>query len=167
MTCQSINHVPADGAIHQINISPGGVPKFPVRAAEVTLHGLAGDRQRNRRVHGGPRRAVCLYSLEMIDLLRAEGHPIAPGTTGENVTIAGIDWARIRPGTQLLLGDRTLVQVTAYTAPCRNIAGSFIDGDSTRISQQRFPGQARLYARVLVPGHIACGDRVSVVPATR
>ncbi len=50
-----------DGRIVQLNTSPGGVPKLPVPEAEVTPSGMAGDRQRNLRFHGGPRRALCLY----------------------------------------------------------------------------------------------------------
>jgi MOSC domain-containing protein YiiM len=99
----------------------------------------------------------------VIDLLRTEGHPIAPGTTGENITISGVDWTRIRPGVHILLGNETLLEVTAYTAPCKNIAASFIDGDFTRIAQKRFPGRARLYARVLTPGRVGRGDRVRVI----
>lgn len=98
----SIDRAAGAGRVHQINVSPGGVPKLPVPEAEVMLQGLAGDRQRNRRIHGGPRRALCLYSLEVIDLLRAEGHPIAPGTAGENITISGVDWSDLRPGARIL-----------------------------------------------------------------
>ena len=52
--------------------------------------GLEGDRQRDLRFHGGPLRAVSLYSLELIEALQAEGHPIAPGAMGENLTMAGV-----------------------------------------------------------------------------
>ena len=37
--------------------------------------------------HGGPERALCLFSLERILELQAEGHPIFPGAAGENITI--------------------------------------------------------------------------------
>ena len=78
--------------VHQISVSDGGVPKRPVFEARVTAQGVAGDRQRNVKVHGGPDRAVCLYSLELIEALKQEGHPIAPGSSGENFTLAGLDW---------------------------------------------------------------------------
>src|SRR5215217_2518506 len=124
--------------ISSLNISPGGVPKRPVAEAEVTANGLRGDDQYNKKHHGGPDRAVCLFSAELIEALRAEGHPIAPGTTGENVTIAGLDWTRVTPGARLRLGGAE-VEVTSYTTPCRTIQGSFADGRFSRISQKSHP----------------------------
>src|SRR5207237_828234 len=92
------------GRIVSINISGGGVPKRAVEEADVRSLGIVGDVQRNRQYHGGPDRALCLYSMDWIDALRAEGHPIAPGTTGENVTVHGVDWALLVPGIGLHLG---------------------------------------------------------------
>jgi len=60
--------------VHSINVSPGGVPKLPVSEARITTLGLDGDSQRNRLYHGGPMRAVSLYSLERIEALNHEGH---------------------------------------------------------------------------------------------
>ncbi len=152
--------------LYQINVSDGGVPKHPVPDARVTQHGLVGDRQRNLKVHGGVDRAVCLFSLEVIQALRAEGHTIAPGSSGENLTLAGVDWVRIRPGTVLLVGDSVRLEVTAYTAPCRFNAQWFTTGDYTRISQKVHPGWSRVYARVLREGTVKRGDRLSVEPGT-
>lgn len=146
--------------VHQLSVSGGGVPKLPVARAEVTASGIVGDRQRNRRFHGGPKRAVCLFALEEIERLRAEGHPIAPGTTGENVTVAGLPWERVRPGARLALGGEVVLEVTSYTAPCKNIGPSFRDGDFTRISHKLHPGESRVYARVLSPGIVRTGDPV-------
>ncbi len=151
------------GSIHQINVSRGGVPKSAVAEAEVTVDGLSGDRQRNRRYHGGPQRAVCLFSLDVIERLRAEGHPIAPGTAGENVTVRGLDWSLVRPGTRLCLGSTVLLEVTRYTAPCTNISASFTNGDITRIAQKLHPHESRVYARVLTPGRIQTGDALAIV----
>ena len=57
--------------IFQLNRSAGGVPKLPVREAELTPLGLTGDKQAHPRFHGGPERAVCLYALELILQLQA------------------------------------------------------------------------------------------------
>ena len=78
-----------EGTVAQLNVSDGGVPKKPVEVAEVGDRGLVGDRQADRQHHGRPLQALCLWSVEVIDALRAEGHPIEPGLAGENVTIAG------------------------------------------------------------------------------
>ena len=146
--------------IASLNISRGGVPKLAVPEAEVTADGLRGDGHDHPEFHGGPERAVCLFSLERIEELRAEGHPIAPGTTGENVTVAGLDWARVTPGARVRLGPRVEVEVTAYTTPCRTIRGSFADGRFSRISQKTHPGWSRVYARVLTAGPLRVGDEV-------
>jgi MOSC domain-containing protein YiiM len=140
--------------------SPGGVPKLPVERAAVTATGMEGDRQRNRRFHGGPTRALCLYSSERIEALVAEGHRVVPGALGENVTIAGLDWALVQPGASLALGD-AVVKVTSFTAPCRNIAHPFHDGDFMRVSQKAHPGWSRVYVRVVQGGVLSLGDPVS------
>jgi MOSC domain-containing protein YiiM len=147
------------GRITGLQRSSGGVPKLPVESAVVGEQGMEGDRQRNRRFHGGPDRALCLYSQERIDALGAEGHPIIRGAVGENVTIAGLPWERVRPGARLSLGE-VEVEVTSYTSPCANIEGAFLDGRFTRISQKVHPGWSRVYVRILRGGPIQVGNPV-------
>ena len=142
-----------------INRSRGGVPKLPVPEVFVGVHGLEGDSHVYHR-HGGPDKAVCLYSLEVIEALQREGHPIAPGTTGENVTVSGLDWPRVVPGVRLALGPVQL-EITDYATPCQTIIASFSDERSTRISQKLHPGWARVYARVVAEGILAVGDPVT------
>ncbi len=150
------------GWIFQINASNGGVPKLSRKLGEVTFNGLTGDNQANLDVHGGPERALCLYSLERILALQAEGHPIFPGSAGENLTLAGLDWSLVNPGTRLQLGADVLVQVTRYTSPCNTISGSFLKNDYSRISQKVFPSWSRVYAQVLQPGTIQVSDAVRI-----
>jgi MOSC domain-containing protein YiiM len=138
------------------------VPKRPIEQGRVGPLGLAGDAQRNTQYHGGPDRALCLFSLERIGALRSEGHPIEPGSIGENVTVEGLDWDAVSPGLRLRLGDDVLIEVTGYATPCRNITTAFSDGDSRRVSQKRHPGWSRTYARVLQEGTIRRGDGVAI-----
>ena len=151
------------GRIFQINLSQGGVPKLAQPGGEVTVSGLLGDHQRNLETHGGPDRALCLFSLERILALQEEGHSIFPGAAGENVTISGLDWSLVIPGMRLRLGAEVLAEVTRYTSPCTNIAYAFIDDDYSRLSQKRYPGWSRVYARVIQPGRIKPGDPVGFV----
>ncbi|HNT74696.1 MAG TPA: MOSC domain-containing protein [Anaerolineae bacterium] len=151
--------------IFQINISPGGVPKFAVRCAEVTPLGLVGDAHHNVKVHGGVRRALCLYSLEHLLALQAEGHPIFPGATGENLTLTGLPWDVLTPGARLRLGVDVRIEITGYTAPCPKIIEAFADGEIRRMSQEAYPGWSRLYAQVLTPGLIGVGDPVRLESA--
>jgi MOSC domain-containing protein YiiM len=151
------------GRIFQLNVSDGGVPKRAVRAAYLTRTGLEGDRQRDRRYHGGPERALCLYSLEQILELQAEGHPIFPGSVGENLTLAGLDLRQLVPGARLAIGEEVLIEISSYTTPCRIIAESFVGGQFKRISQKVNPGDSRLYARVLQTGTLAVGHGVRII----
>jgi MOSC domain-containing protein YiiM len=148
--------------LHQISVSDGGVPKLPVAEARITVTGVSGDRQRNRDIHGGVDRAVCLFSLEVIEALRAEGHTITPGSSGENLTIAGLDWAHLKPGDRLRIGDSVRLELVSYTSPCKYNAQWFVDGNFSRISQKLHPGWSRTYARVLTEGVVRSGDAVIV-----
>ena len=152
-----------EGRIFQLNRSGGGVPKLAVREAMLTPSGLEGDRQRDLRFHGGPERALCLYTLERILELQAEGHPIFPGSIGENVTVVGLDWGVVEPGARLALGDEVLVEISGYAGPCNNIRASFSGGDFKRISQKLRPGHSRLYARVIRTGRLAVGQTIRLL----
>lgn len=153
----------AHGRIVQINVSPGGVPKLPVPSARVTELGLEGDLHRDMENHGGPERALCIYPMEQIRVLRAEGHDVSPGAIGENLTVEGLDWERVRPGSRLELGGGVVIEVTRYTSPCFKIKNRFADGDISRVSQKSRPGGSRVYARVLATGVIRQGDTVRLV----
>ena len=147
------------GTLLSINISKGGVPKQPRPSCLVTAGGLQGDRQRDLEYHGGPTRAVCLYSQDLIDALRAEGHPISAGTIGENFTVSGVQWSEMVPGAQINVGE-VRIELTDYAVPCNNIAGSFASRRMVRVSQKVHPGWSRLYARVLKEGTVRVGDPV-------
>lgn len=152
------------GVLASINISNGGVPKGRVTGAQVSRLGLVKDTQNDKMHHGGPERAVCVYSLERIRALQAEGHPIDVGTVGENVTVEGIDWDRVVPGARLHLGQSVILEVASFTSPCKTIRESFIDGEFVRISQKLHPGWSRVYTRVLSEGEIRSGDPVELTP---
>jgi MOSC domain-containing protein YiiM len=148
-----------EGRLEAIHTSNGGVPKQARESVRVTVDGLDGDRQRDLRFHGGPMRAVSLYSAELIAALQAEGHPIVPGAMGENLTLAGVDWSALVPGTALTIGPVALT-LSGYASPCRNIAPAFVDEYFVRVSQKVHPGWSRLYARVDREGVITIGDSV-------
>lgn len=150
------------GRIVQLAVSPGGVPKLPVDEVRIGALGLDGDGHAHPKIHGGLERAVCLYALEVIEALRAEGHPIGPGTAGENVTVRGLDWPAIVAGTRLQLGDDVLLEVTRHTEPCKQIAGSFADRNFRRIDHERHAGWSRVYARVLREGVVRVGQPIVV-----
>ncbi|MGB0112180.1 MAG: MOSC domain-containing protein [Ilumatobacteraceae bacterium] len=151
---------PMVGTIESLQAATG-VPKGPVPDAVVDGGGIVGDVQTNRRNHGRPWQALCLYSADVIDALRSEGHPITPGGAGENLTIRGLDWSRMRGGLTIDIGD-----VRAFTsspaAPCHKIGDNFIDREWNRIGHEGRPGWSRWYASVLSGGTIRPGDLVRV-----
>ena len=151
------------GRIFQLSTSPGGVPKLAVREALILEMGMDGDSHRFPEIHGGPDRALCLFSLERIMQLQEEGHPIFPGAVGENVTISGLDWDTIVPGVRLMLGQDVMAEIVKYTSPCNSIPEFFADGRYDRISQKVHPGWSRVYARVLKGGRLVVGQSVNPI----
>jgi len=109
------------GLLVQVNVSNGGMPKLPVGAARISRDGVAGDWQKNRKYHGGPDQAICLFSQEMYDWLRDEhGIDLKAGSVGENFTTSGIDMQAVGPGDRLRVGD-CLIEITMVRTPCRNL----------------------------------------------
>ena len=151
------------GRIFQLNVSPGGVPKLAIQNGIVHQLGIVGDAHRFPKIHGGPERALCLFSLERIFELQNEGHPIFPGAVGENVTISGLDWNELKPGVRLGLGSEVEVELTSYTKPCNTIVQYFVEGNFHRINQELHPGYSRIYARILRSGALRVGQSVTVL----
>lgn len=149
------------GVVVGVQASGGGVPKRAVDTAEIGWRGLVADRQRTRQHHGRPWQALCLWSADAIDALVAEGNPIFPGAAGENLTIRGLDWGRLRAGALLDIGA-VRCRLSAAAQPCTKNNRWFADGDSRRIEHHRHPGWSRWYASVLRPGPVAVGDAVVV-----
>ncbi|MGH2467315.1 MAG: GNAT family N-acetyltransferase [Candidatus Limnocylindrales bacterium] len=155
---------PTTARVRQVNVSPGGVPKLPVDAAWVGRLGLDGDRHDDLTGHGGPHRAVSILGLEAIRRVAAEGHPIGPGTTGENLTMEGLDISTLPVGTRLAIGDTLLLELSKPTTPCQTIRGNFIGGHIARLSIELHPRDSRMYARVLIEGPVRAGDPIGVLP---
>jgi MOSC domain-containing protein YiiM len=152
---------PMAGSVDSLQASGGGVPKASIPLAEIGPGGVIGDVQENRRNHGRPWQAICLYSSDLIESLRAEGHPIAAGSAGENLTIAGLDWSRMRGGLTITIGD-VVLRTSSPAAPCHKIGDCFTDRHWNRIDHVERPGWARWYASVLSGGTVSPGDAVTV-----
>jgi MOSC domain-containing protein YiiM/GNAT superfamily N-acetyltransferase len=156
--------MPSGGRLLHVNVSRGGVPKRQVDAARITVMGVEGDRQSAVTVHGGPYRAVSILGIEAIERVAAEGHPIAPGTTGENLTTQGFDVSLLPPGTRLAIGDEVELELAALAGPCETIRDSFRDGRFARLGAGKHPGDSRMYARVIAEGEVRPGDVILIRP---
>lgn len=150
----------ANGQLVGLHVNPnGGVPKLAVNSLEVNKNGCVGDKQNNRKHHGGPQKAVCLFCHELLEHLSNEGHPIFPGSTGENVLISGLNPETLGPGVVLEIGD-VVLEITEDAHPCKKIESSFTDGLFSLLSHKQHPYNTRWYAKVLREGHMSNGDEV-------
>ena len=128
----------------------------------MTKLGVEGDRQADATAHGGPNRAVSLLGIEAIRRVASEGHPIAPGTTGENLTTEGFDVSTLPVGTRLAVGDELVLELSGATNPCRTIRHSFADQRFGRLGIESHPDDSRMYARVVREGTVRRGDPIVV-----
>ncbi len=133
-----------------------GLPKKPIDHAVIGWKGVEGDVQRFRTHHGRPWQALCVWSTDAIERLQSEGHPIAPGYAGENISVSGIPAAAFRPGAHFRIGG-VRGFLTAYAIPCHHNKNWFANGDFKRMSHER-GDESRLYAMVTKTGEISVGD---------
>src|SRR4051794_32070606 len=104
----------------QLNISSGGMPKQPIGLARVTVDGVEGDWQKNRNYHGGPNRAICIYSEELYEFLRDKGVNVSNGDIGENFTTRGLDLQTLARGDRLQVG-KCVIEITDVRVPCHQL----------------------------------------------
>ncbi len=139
--------------------------KLPV-AGLVAVHtlGLAGDVQANRRVHGGPEKAVYGYPLSGYEGWRAEfpdlGTRFGPGAMGENLVIAGQDEASLCIGDIIRCGSATL-QIAQIREPCSTFAAIF--GTTRVVRAMVRSGRCGWYYRVVEAGSLGAGDGHDVI----
>jgi MOSC domain-containing protein YiiM len=126
--------------------------------------GLAGDAQADRRVHGGPEKALHQYPVSHYARL-AQAFPeaaplLVPGSIGENLSAPGWDETNVCIGDIFRLGDAR-VQVSQPRSPCWKIDGRYgVDGMAKLIADEGITGW---YFRVLEEGSVEPGCRFEVV----
>ena len=138
----------------------GGVPKPRVESIEVTTLGIRNEIIRDKKHHGGEQKAVCLLADSIIEELQSSGHPIAGGSTGENILL-NVSPQLLEQGVQLEFST-VVLEITMPAPPCKTISESFIDGEFNLLSHKKYPGQTRWYARVLTEGTIHQNETVSI-----
>jgi MOSC domain-containing protein YiiM len=138
-----------------------GIYKEPAHGpVRIERLGLVGDTIVDQRNHGGPDQAVYVYGADDYAWWGTElGRELAPGTFGENLTIAGLESANFSVGDRLSVGT-ALLEVTAPRIPCSTLAARMEDPTfAARFRQAERPG---LYCRVIREGDVRAGDPVSV-----
>lgn len=135
-----------------------GIFKAPV-TGRVTAHklNLAGDRQADLTVHGGPDKAVYCYPVEHYPYWAAEltGTELPYGMFGENLTTGGLDEASVYIGDQFRIGSAVL-QVTQPRTPCYKLGIKF--GRIDLIEKFWLSGRSGFYFSVITEGEVGAGD---------
>lgn len=133
--------------------------------------GLDGDAQADRRLHGGPGKAVYAYPLEHYTFWETQrklagkgGAPLAHGALGENLTLAGLLEDACWIGDRLAAGT-ALLEVSEVRTPCFKLNVKMGLSHAARLMDQS--GHTGFYLRVLEPGILAAGDAVTVLPGPR
>jgi len=138
----------------------GGVPKPSVESIEVKTLGIKDEIIRDKKHHGGADKAVCLLTQDVLQQLQDDGHPIVGGSTGENILI-DVPFDSLRPGIQIEFREVKL-EITMAASPCKTIGDSFINQNFNAISDKKYPGRTRWYARVLVEGTVHQNEQLTI-----
>lgn len=158
------------GAILQINVSRGGVPKRAIPSGDVTALGIAGDVQAHPEFHGGARQALLLITSEGIEELTALGFPLYPGALGENLTTRGLDRRGLRIGQRYRIGA-IVIELTKVREPCSQLnpygpgIQKAVYDAQVQAGDPQSPrwGLSGFYASVIQPGPIRPGDPITLL----
>ncbi|APO93778.1 MOSC domain-containing protein [Xanthomonas vesicatoria] len=146
---------------------PGSRSAIDKRVVQGPLHvgveGLQGDEQGDRRVHGGPDKAIHHYPRDHYAAWRNElgAHALldAAGAFGENLSSTGLTEATVCLGDRFTLGT-AVVEVSQLRQPCWKLSDRFGVRDMARRVQET--GRTGWYYRVLQPGVVASGDMLAL-----
>ncbi|MEO0591054.1 MAG: MOSC domain-containing protein [Pseudomonadota bacterium] len=128
--------------------------------------GFAPDEQADRRVHGGPEKAVHLYPLDHHDVWREELEDKTalallgePGAFGSNLSVSDMDEHSVFIGDRFRLGSPkagAVIEVNQPRQPCWKVDHRFgAKGMTARIVET---GRSGWYFRVLEEGEAQAGD---------
>ncbi len=122
---------------------------------------LAGDRQADLRVHGGPDKAVYAYSAEDYRWWEERlGAPLDPGTFGENLTTVGLELDHAVIGEVWAIGT-ALLQVAQTRQPCFKLGIRM--GDAGFVEEFDRARRFGVYLRIMEAGDVGVGDGISLV----
>lgn len=140
-----------------------GIFKEPVAGRiAVRRHNLAGDRQADLTVHGGPDKAVYAYPAEHYPFWR-EQFPemeLPWGMFGENLTVSGLLEDVVHIGDRFQVGTAQLV-VTQPRLPCYKLGLKFGRDDMLKRFLQS--GLTGFYFSVFKEGDVAAGDPINLL----
>lgn len=142
--------------------TPTGIFKKPVNSElKLTKLGLEGDLQVDKRVHGGPEKAIYHFPEENYALL-SEALPhlaeaFIPGSIGENFSSTGVDDKQVHIGDTVRIGE-VVLQVSQPRRPCWKVNHKFGNGHIAALLMSQ--GISGWYYRVLQEGVVQPGDKL-------
>lgn len=140
-----------------------GIFKEPVTGrVRLSWLNLAGDKQADLSVHGGPSKAVYVYPAEHYAYWQQElpGMPLPWGMFGENLTTHGLLEDTVHIGDRLRIGSAEVI-VTEPRMPCYKLALKF--GRDDIIKRFLRSGRSGFYLAVLQEGDVGAGDEVEFI----
>ena len=132
-----------------------GIVKREQDECVFTLNGIEGD------AHAGDwHRQVSLLAAESIDVVKEKLPTLKNGAFAENVVTRGLDFAAIRVGDRLRLGDEVLLEITQIGKKCHNDGCAIKKATGDCIMPRE-----GLFAKVIEPGRVRRGDAVAHITA--
>jgi len=121
----------------------------------IDAEGLIGDAICNRKHHGGIDQAVYLEGSISLDWWAKEfGHPVEPGTFGENLVIDGLDNRDVAVGDRFIAGE-LILEVTSCRIPCATFAARM--NDPKFVKRYAVAARPGIYCRVIHAGIVEAG----------
>jgi MOSC domain-containing protein YiiM len=155
------------GRARQLSVRRGrplmsAIGKAPVEGrVRVAGVNLDGDEQADRRVHGGPDKAVYAYASEDTAFWAAElGRPLGPGALGENLTTEGVDVSGAVVGERWRIGD-TELEVCQPRLPCSKLALRL--GEPKMVKRFAEASRPGAYLRIVREGTLGAGDAIELL----
>ena len=139
--------------------------KEPVEGrVAVRKHNIAGDRQADLTVHGGPYKAVYCYPEEHYAFWSGQlpDTKLVFGNFGENLTTRGLTEDVVQIGDQFRVGS-AILQVTQPRMPCYKLGIRF--GRADMVKRFWHSERSGIYFSVVEEGDLAAGDTIEKVAA--
>ncbi len=126
-----------------------GVQKKEVPEIElIENYGVKND------AHAGGERQVSLLAIESV---KKAGLKVPPGAYGENLLIEGIDTSKIKLGTQILIGNEVLLEITHLGKKCHTKCAIFYAAGKCIMPIEG------IFAKVIKGGRVNKGDKIRIL----
>jgi MOSC domain-containing protein YiiM len=172
----SVNVGRAEDGTYKGKETKSGIGKSKIEhSAMVNEHGVSGDEQADLVNHGGPDKAICVYSFDHYPHWeKVLNRSLTYGAFGENFTVSRMKDDEVHIGDVFQVGSAVL-QISQPRQPCWKLAMKWgLDELPLLVTEQ---GATGFYFRVLQAGEVQAGDelqlahrhpeRISVAEANR